>query len=80
MWSFETNFEINDLESEFLNISYGFPPNLKSVIYVEIHKNMRQSCQLFEFAWFISPTILKGIVQFGSREFQKVVEGIWILA
>jgi len=41
---------------------------------------MKQSCQLFEFARFISDTILKRIVQFGSREFQKVVGGIWILA
>jgi len=78
--SFDTDFEINDLQLGVLNIPCGFPPNLKSVVYVENHNIKRQSCQLFEFARFISPTILKGIDQFGSREFQKLVGGIRILA
>ena len=57
-------------------MSCGFPLNVNSLIYVENHDNMRQSCQLFEFARFISATILKRIVQFGLIEFQKVVVGI----
>ena len=57
-------------------MSCGFPPNVKSHIYVENCNNMRQCCQLFESGRFITPTILNGILQFGLRELQKVVGGI----
>jgi len=75
-----------------LNISFGFLPNLISHIQIERHNNMRQFSSfgakrvkfsqffipefVFEFGRFISPTILKEILQFELNEFQKVLGGI----